>query len=164
MVSALLSWNGISRPTIVDAQTTKVSGAYYTKHVDEDLLPAMNKLYPDQNGIFIQDGASSHTSNVCQQYLSKALPKGRKTNKHQWPAHSPDLNPLDYYFWNEIQTKVFEGQREPFQNTDDLTARIMEVWEAACEEDKLHRAILQFRPRLLAVMNEKGGPIKYMFK
>ena len=89
---------------------------------------------------------------------------GRKTTKYQWPPHSPDLNPLDYYFWNEIQNKVFEGRRKPFANIEELTARINEAWESACDPEKLHRAIMQFRPRLLAVVKEEGGPIKHLFK
>ena len=137
MVSCIISWNGISRPTIVDSSKVKVSG----------LLPAMKTMYPDDDGIFAQDGASSHTSDACQDLLIKEFGKGRKISKTQWPPKSPDLNPLDYYFWNEVQGKVFEGRRKPFESLEHLK-----------------KAILQFRPRLLAVMNAKGGPIKHIFE
>jgi len=26
---------------------------------------------------------------------------------HEWPSRSPDLNPLDFYFWGYIKQKVY---------------------------------------------------------
>ena len=83
--------------------------------------------------------------------MLKEFGQGRMINKNQWPPHSPDLNPLDYYFWSEVQNKVFEG-------------RILEVWRSASAQGPLQRAIKQFRPRLLQVIKQKGGPIKHVFK
>ena len=162
MVSCVLSWNGISRPFIVDTQQTKINADYYTNHVKNDLVPAIKELYPQDDGILAIDGASSHTSNQCQQFLIKEFGRSRKISKNQWPPHSPDLNPLDHYFWSAVQDKVFAGRNEPFSNVMELENQIIAVWESACEPGPLHRAIEQFRPRLLAVVNQKGGPIKHL--
>ena len=32
---------------------------------------------------------------------------GQRT-KMDWPAHSPDLNPLDFHFWAAAQNQVFK--------------------------------------------------------
>ena len=164
MVSCLLSWQGISKPVIVDPQVTKVNADYYTAHVKNDLVPALKRFYPLNDGIFVQDGASSHTSNKCQRFLSKEFGKSRKVSKKQWPPQSPDLNPLDYFFWAEVQSKVFEARREPFKDQQELEAQILRVWESACNKNFTRKAIKQFRPRLLAVVKAKGGPIKHLFK
>ena len=49
----------------------KITGVYYTKHLERDLLPECAKLYPDDDYIFMQDGASSHTSKICQEKLKQ---------------------------------------------------------------------------------------------
>jgi len=39
----------------------------------------------------------------------------------EWTSHSPELNPLDYYFiWDILQELVYEGRHEPFANLKDL--------------------------------------------
>ena len=59
--------------------------------------------------------------------------------------------------------QVYQSQQEPFQNLDELKKRIQKVWKDSYDLDTLHRAIRQFRPRLLAVVKEDGGPIKSHF-
>ena len=49
---------------------------------------------------FQQDGAPAHqaqqTQTWCKDHFWDFWPKSR------WPAKSPDLNPLDYFFWKEL--------------------------------------------------------------
>ena len=71
MVSCLISWNGISKPFFVDPAKMKVDGKYFTKHLKKDLVPALHKLYPNGDGLYVQDGASAHTSNLAQNYLKQ---------------------------------------------------------------------------------------------
>ena len=80
-----------------------------TKHLKKDLLPAIGGLYPNGDGIFVQDGASAHTSDVCQNYLQDVMGNGDLVKKTQWPPKSPDLNPLEYHVWKAIEEKIHEG-------------------------------------------------------
>ena len=89
MVSCVLSWEGISKPVIVDIQKTKVNSEHYTNHLKNDLLPVMNQFYPHNDGIFAQDDASSHTSNLCLKFISKEFGKGQMITKKQWPSFKP---------------------------------------------------------------------------
>ena len=59
-----MSWQGVS------FRVTKVNADYYTERVKNDLIPAMDEMYPEKDGIFVQDGATSHTSNKCQAFLN----------------------------------------------------------------------------------------------
>jgi len=97
MVSCGFSWNGVTKPFFVDPKLTKVNGRLYTKHLKTQLIPAIEKLYPDNNYIFVQDGASSHTSDICQEFLESKLKKSQFVASNEWPPNSPDLNPSDYY-------------------------------------------------------------------
>ena len=163
MVSCLISWNGVSKPFFVDPSKTKVDAKYFVKHLKKDLIPALHRLYPAGNGIYVQDGASAHTSNLVQNHLKKEFGRDGFVNKNQWPPKSPDLNPLDYYFWNAVKTKVYEGRREPFASVEQLKWRIKYVWDDEIDEAASHKAILQFRNRLRAVVVNNGGPIKHLF-
>ena len=110
----------------------------------------------------MQDGATSHTANVTQNYLKETFGR-RFIRKYQWPPNSPDCNPLDFFFWDAIKRKVYEGRRERFGSLDKLKKRIRRVWKSSIDVEALRKAILQFRPRLEAVVKENGGPIKKHF-
>ena len=110
----------------------------------------------------MQDGASSHTANITQQYLKETFGR-RFICKDQWSPNSPDCNPLDYYFWDAVKRKVYEGRRERFLSLAELKKRIRKVWDDSYDIATLRKAILEFRPRLQAVVTENSGPIKVHF-
>ena len=70
-------------------------------------------LYLDDEFVFVQDGVSSHTSNVFQNFLREEL-RIRFVDKESWPPKSPDCNPLDYYFWEALAEEVIKDRRNPF--------------------------------------------------
>lgn len=72
--------------------------------------------------IFQHDGAPAHTSRIAQESVSaifgnRYLGRG---GMRDWPARSPDLNPLDFFFWGHIKSHVY---REPIQDRADLERR-----------------------------------------
>jgi transposase len=163
MVSCVISYNGVSKPFFMDPQRTKVTGEYYTRHLVRDLLPECHRLYPNNDFIYMQDGATSHTSNLCQNKLKELLGR-RFINKVEWPPKSPDLNPLDYHFWNSIVKLVYENRRsQPFDNFAQLNRRIKAVWNRAINMDHIRKSIDQFRDRLKKVVEEDAGPITQYF-
>ena len=93
MVSAALSWYGATEPFFVTDKGLKVNAENYRKHLKSQLFPSIMKTVGRQDWIFMQDGASSHTSNVVQNFLKDTLNK-RFITKTRWPPASPDVNPL----------------------------------------------------------------------
>ncbi len=72
-----------------------VNAAIYQEILEHFMLPSADKLYGDADFIFQQDLAPAHTA------------KGTKSwfNDHgvtvlDWPANSPDLNPIEQWFSN----------------------------------------------------------------
>jgi len=114
---------------------------------------------------FIQDGATSHSDKRVQAFLHSSLGR-RFVLAEDWPPYSPDCNPLDFYFWNEVKDKVFEGRHNnPFKTEDQLKSRILEVWDqCATNLTPIRKAICQFVPRLQAVAAREGHSIKKIFK
>ena len=50
--------------------------------------------------IYQQDGATPHCSNVSLEFLQRYFPGDRLISRctdNAWPAHSPDLSPVDYF-------------------------------------------------------------------
>ena len=101
---------------------------------------------------------------AVQQYLKDTL-KSRFVKNTEWPPPSPDCNHLDYFFWNNVQEKVYQGRHcEPFENTEELKTKIMEVWgECSSDLKSIRKATKQFLPRLEAVELKDGDSIKTLF-
>lgn len=163
MVSACISWNGVTPPFFIDPAKAKVNAVYYRNHLRRQLLPACNRLYPEGDFIFMQDGATSHTANICQSFLLENLGRGRFISKTEWPPCSPECNLMDFYFWDAVAAKVYEGRREPFRDVDELKAAIKRAWRVVVDIDAIRAAVKQFRPRLQEVVNQQGGPIQHIF-
>ena len=80
----------------------------------------------------------------------------------EWSQSLPDVNLLDYFFWDLVKTKVYQGRaREPFSSEEELKTKIKAVWKDCATDLKLLRkAIKQFVPRLRAVEEKQGYCIK----
>ena len=72
------------------------------------MFPAIKTLVKRDDWIFIQDSVSSHRSNLVQGFLEKIL-KLRFVICVEWPPSSPDVNPLDYFSWDLVKMKVYQG-------------------------------------------------------
>ena len=91
----------------------------------------------------MQDGATSHTSNACQEFLKEQV-GNRFIKKNEWPPFSSDCNVLDFYFWNELSKNVYKGHPEPFRSVEQLKGRIRRVWDRSIKMDELRKVIKQF--------------------
>ena len=128
------------------------------------MFPAIKKLVKRYDWIFVQDSARSYRSNLVQDFLEKTL-KRRFVKCVEWPPSSPDVNPLDYFFWDLLKTKVYQGTAgEPFSSEEELKTKIKAVWkDCATDLKPLQKAIKQFVPRLRAVEEKQGYCIKMIF-
>ena len=76
----------------------------------------------------------------------------------KWPASSPDLNPVDYSVWNELERVLH--RRQSFKTLDDLKAALIEAWEQL-PHDHIVNAINKFRQRCRDVLQAEGGHIEH---
>ena len=164
MVSAAISWYGVTKPFFVNSNGIKVNKENYRLHLKKELFPTIERLVKRDDWIFAQDGAPSHRSALVQDFLSSYL-KRRFIRAEEWPPSSPDLNPLDYFFWDFVKTRVYEGRYgRPFASEDELKERIKSVWkDSATDLTTIRKAIKQFVPRLKYVEEKHGRCIKMMF-
>ena len=154
MVSAGVSMRGKTMIHFIDTSKTKVNSECYIKLLDDNLLPDCRTLYPDNDFIFQQDGTPSHTSRITQEHLDANTPEF--IGKDDWTPQSPDLNPMDYHFWDSLSEKVYEGHSTKF-------TEIQQCWERIPQEG-IRKAIASWKKRVRAVYRENGGPIDHLFK
>ena len=95
------------------------------------MLAACRKLYPANNFYYINDGARSHIIKTVQ-----LLERGSQTSlcyHGQWPPCSPDLNPLEFFFWTQVKRKVYKGNLTTLKNLDKLKRKITSLWQSCCD-------------------------------
>ena len=103
MVAVGATWYGLTRPYFF-LKGERLNGESY----HDQLLPFYKVedegLFDHKNWDFQQDRASSHTTDKVQKWCRKNfkffIPK------EKWPPNSPELNPLDYFIWDNISNHV----------------------------------------------------------
>ena len=160
MASAGVSRRGKTRIRFIDTSKTKVNSECYIKLLDENLLQDSRTLYQDNDFIFQQDGAPSHTSRITQKHLDANTPEF--IGKDDWPPQSPDLNLMDYHVWDSLSEKVYEGRSTKFTERE-LKQKIQQSWEQITQGE-IRKAIASWKKRVRAVCRENGGPTDHLFK
>jgi transposase len=102
---------------------------------------------------FMHDGASIHQSKLTKDWLKK-----NKIETIEWPAHSPDLNPIEN-LWGILTRVVFANGRQ-FKNKNDLRQEILKQWSLI--KPKTILDLVESMPdRLIEVIKQNGGNTKY---
>lgn len=103
----------------------RLNGQRYLQFLVEQ-LPTLLEDLPLQtrmNMWFMHDGAPPHFSLIVREHLNRVYPNkwiGR-SGPVSWPARSPDLNPMDFFFWGDLKRRVYDT---PIETEDDLRRRI----------------------------------------
>ena len=73
MASPVIIWKGVSQPFLIGENGVKVKGAYYLKHLRDDLIPTVEATYPNKDFTFVQGSAPSHRANQVQNFLKQKI-------------------------------------------------------------------------------------------
>lgn len=144
MVWGAISMDGKSQLAILEGKQT---ADCYVKTLNDFLLPMIpeNRQRPM---IFQHDNASIHTANLTRMWL---LYRNIKTM--EWPAHSPDLNPIENV-WGLLARRVYAHGRV-FSALHELKSVILDEWHNI-EVETIRHIIGSMPERCAAVINNKG--------
>jgi hypothetical protein len=133
--------------------TGNMDSPFYEGILKERLVVDGRRIFGDRPWVFQQDGDPKHTSDRVQGWLRQHV---RFIPKADWPANSPDLNPMEN-LWAYLQRRVYA--REP-RTLDGLQRIIQEEWDAIPVE-QLQRLVNSMPRRLVAVEYHQGGNTSY---
>ena len=109
---------------------------------------------------FMQDGAKPHTANATLNHLKSIF--GRRLiglgTDFEWAPHSPDLNPLDFFFWGALKNQVYTGKPA---SLDEIKKNV-KAFARSVTHDTCKRVIENFAVRVNACTNRGGRLIEHV--
>lgn len=134
----------------------------YLALLQNQIIPEIQRVSGDNfENIWLQhDGAPPHYGVHVRHFLDNVFPHkwiGRR-GRIEWPARSPDLSPLDYFFWGYLKEKVYKTKP---QNLDELRNRIVREAQGVPVQ-ALNNAISAFYNRLGYCQQTEGKHFEHL--
>ena len=104
----------------------------------------------------MQDNAPLHSAQKNTGYQQKLGFCGPR--KMNWPAKSPDLNPIEN-LWSILKRRVYENGRQ-FRSKDDLCQEIVNTSREITSEE-IQKLTCSMDLRLFQIFLKKGSHISY---
>ena len=89
---------------------------------------------------------------------AKAAKKEVKIRTIEYPRHSPDLNPLDYFLWSEVERRMDMQPAPKKETVEQYKARLRRT-AMAIPKAVIRKGIMSLKKRARAVMEAHGGDI-----
>ena len=117
MVWGCMGWNGAGILSEVDGI---MDSEQYVEILEGGLMESVEKLEMDNDSFYFQqDNDPKRTSKLTSKWL-----EDMGINPLDWPAQSPDLNPIEH-LWHYLKSKVREYD-EPPRGEEEYWRRIEE--------------------------------------
>lgn len=146
-------WGGVSWDATTDLDFIRgtLNSDKYLEILEEFVVPYA-PFIGDQF-IPMQDNARPHVARRVTEYLNET-----HINKMDWPARSPDLNPIEHV-WDYLKRKRKDRNQAPITLLE-LRAAIQEEWQRI-PQDFIKTLIESIPNRLQEVIRNRGGNTRY---
>lgn len=151
MVWGCMGWEGVGVLSEVEGNMDRFQ---YVDILSQGIPESREKLGLDgEEFLFQQDNDPKHTSNHAGKWF-----KDNGINLMDWPAQSPDLNPIEH-LWRHLKKQLNKYGTHP--------KGVHELWDRAAEEwnqigpGVCQNLISSMPKRCRAVIKAKGGHTKY---
>ncbi|KAG1046893.1 hypothetical protein G6F43_010637 [Rhizopus delemar] len=99
--------------------------------------------------IFQHDNDPKHTSKLVKEYL-----KDQSYNILEWPAQSPDLNPIEN-MWSLLKRRLNDYETAP-KGMNELYERVTKVWYDLMKPEECQKVIESMPKRIKQCIKNKG--------
>ena len=133
----------------------KINANTYIRILDTHLLP-FHKAAHELIGrklVFQHDNSPIHTAKKTVKWFET-----KKIDKMNWPANSPDLNPIEN-IWKLLKDNIQKQKNFP-KTVDELKTALSEEW-SKFDVSILRKVVDSMPQRIEAALDAKGGPTKY---
>ena len=76
----------------------------------------------------------------------------------EFPTYSPDINPLDYALWAEVEARMQKGKAPRNETATAYKARLRRT-AMAIPEKVIRKMLADMKPRVESIYKHKGGHI-----
>lgn len=124
-------------------------------HLEDINLDVLRQLW------FQNDGCPAHYALRVRNYLDEEFP-GRWIGRGGpvlWPPRSPDLNPLDFFYWGYLKEIVY---KVPITTIAQLRARVRDAAEFISNSGHARRIRRSFIRRCLLCIRAGGGHFQHL--
>lgn len=132
---------------------TNMNSLTYLQILEANLLPFASRILPE-GFTFQQDDALVHTANVVKGWF-----KDNNVSVLEWPAKSPDVNPIEN-LWGILACSVYDSGRRQFNSITELKDATVTSW-AAISNETLLNLNKSMPKRCMDILENKGGKIDY---
>ena len=132
--------------------TTRMKSVNYCKVLGKHLLPFASHTFSAEY-TFQQDNAPCHRGRNTMEWLER---HGVETM--EWPALSPDLNPIEN-LWGILVQKVYANGKQ-YASRAELKLAIEKAWEEL-DDAVLCRLVDSMQSRMVDVLKANGKAINY---
>ena len=142
-----------------EGRNIRVTGDSYLHMLRTKVWPEIRQRARRQKWIWQQDGAPVHVGRATIEWLEETF-EGRVISRNsdvEWPPYSPDLNPLDYFFWGYALAEVV--RRKP-DDLDELKGIVEEVVSNVAPE-VVRAAVANLKRRAELCLESGGGHFEF---
>lgn len=130
----------------------RMNATKYCSVLEEHFLSFWHSL--DYGSVFMEDGAPPHRAKYTKNWQ-----EDHGIISMDWPAQSPDLNPIENV-WQQLKTAI--EKRSPRAKTKaDLLIALQEEWVKLAEKKTLATLIASMPKHVKLVIDSNGMPTKY---
>ena len=134
----------------------------YLDLLNEVVWPTFRSSATRKRYWWMQDGAPVHCTTEVKDFLvdkfsDRVISRGTEIG---WPANSPDLNPLDFYFWALAQREVYATKPSTISEVID----VVKQFASESSEEVLKNVALDVLERARLCLEVNGGHFQHLKK
>jgi hypothetical protein len=157
-VTGTTSKKGLKYCTQKGALARNITSQEYYYVLMKTLLPEGQRLFKGEPWILQQDGDRSHSvaSNSAVDAYNRCFPESHIEILSQWPAHSPDLSPIEN-LWAVVEAKANALGCKTFTEYQDSVVRLIKETPLT----HLSNYYKSMKGRLQECIEKEGNRINY---